>query len=115
AGKHDLRDVHLTSFIDSRQKAAHFLVLAAPLVHNQEVYSLLALAGGANIEARNAMERLYGPKGADRTSPGEPEGLERRPQPRKPQLVEDPIDVQIEPIAPVDRIQMMEVRFQKLG
>jgi len=70
AGKRDLRDFHLTSFIDSRQKAVHFLVLAAPLVHNQEVYSLLALADGANLQARTALERLYASQRAERTPPG---------------------------------------------
>jgi hypothetical protein len=57
-GKRSLREFQLTRFIGCRKEAHGFLVIAAPLHHANETFSLLALADKANLKLRSAIRRL---------------------------------------------------------
>jgi signal transduction histidine kinase len=57
--KRDLQECHLTRLINCHEEALDLLVLAAPLVHNHERYSIISLADISHEKRRRALERIF--------------------------------------------------------
>jgi hypothetical protein len=58
-GQPDLREFRFTRVLGCRPETLNLLVFATPLVHNNEVFSLLAVTDGSDPRSRVAMERLF--------------------------------------------------------
>jgi hypothetical protein len=86
AGNRELRQYRLTRFIGGRQQSLQLLVMAAPLFHNRELYSLFAITDGSDAKSRRAMERFFTKQTSEpaRLSSNPPPPKHRRPtQPRR--------------------------------
>lgn len=59
AGQRDLRECRMTRVIRCEEQALDLLVLATPLVHNQENYCLLSIADISHEKRRRVLEKVF--------------------------------------------------------
>jgi hypothetical protein len=59
-GQANVKQFRLTRFIGGEKDSLQFLALAAPIMHNEETFSLLVLTDGADKMSKQAMQRVLG-------------------------------------------------------
>jgi hypothetical protein len=59
AGHGALREYRVTRLIGCEQQTSNFVAMAAPLVYNQQRFSLLSLTDSSNVQARQALRRFF--------------------------------------------------------